>query len=173
MKVYLTWLRSLNPTSVQAFTAGEIPVGAVLVCDEKVVARAHNLTEGLQSPIAHAELLCLQQAAAELGGWRLLEACLYVTLEPCPMCAGAVLQARLKSVIYGARSSRLGVTCTWEICGPIHPCNCCMSRNCSLQELMAVGLLSSLAAATMVNLPTVIHSTQTLRCELGLGLHVC
>ena len=83
-------------------------MGAILVLDHNIVARAHNLTESSQSPLAHAELLCLQQAAADLGAWRLLEACLYVTLEPCPMCAGAILQARLKSLIYGARSSRLG-----------------------------------------------------------------
>lgn len=122
-------LRSLNPnvSLEQAFSAGEIPVGAVLVSDQKIVARAHNLTESSQNPTAHAELLCLQQAAAELGGWRLLDACLYVTLEPCPMCAGAVLQARLKSLVYGASSSRLGVIFAWDICSSM-PCSCCMSQ---------------------------------------------
>ena len=140
--------------------------------DQKIVARAHNLTESSQDPTAHAELLCLQQAAAELGGWRLLDACLYVTLEPCPMCAGAVLQARLKSLVYGARSSRLGVTPAWDICSPM-PCGCCMSRKCCLQELMAAGLLCFQAAAMMVDLPSVTHFTQTLRCVLGLNCFVC
>ncbi|KAK9816270.1 hypothetical protein WJX74_001682 [Apatococcus lobatus] len=97
----------------KAAAADEIPVGAVLVLDQRVVARAHNLTEKSQSPLAHAELLCLQEAAAELGAWRLMGACLYTTLEPCPMCAGAILQARLKSLVYGARSSRLGADGSW------------------------------------------------------------
>ncbi|KAK9863076.1 hypothetical protein WJX84_010544 [Apatococcus fuscideae] len=93
--------------------AGEVPVGAVVVHDKQIVARAHNLTEGLNSPLAHAEMLCLQQAAEALSGWRLLEASLYVTLEPCPMCAGAVLQARLRCLVYGARSLRLGADGSW------------------------------------------------------------
>ena len=77
--------------------------------DNRVVARSHNLTESLQTPLAHAEILCLQQAAEILDAWRLLDATLYVTLEPCAMCAGAVLQARLRCLVYGARSLRLGM----------------------------------------------------------------
>ncbi len=76
-----------------AYQADEVPVGAVLVSPAgEVLAAAHNRTEAAGDPTAHAELLCIRQAAAAAGGWRLLEATLYVTLEPCPMCAGALLQ---------------------------------------------------------------------------------
>lgn len=97
-------------------------MGAVLVHANNIVARSHNLTESLNTPLAHAELLCLQQAAETLGAWRLLDATLYVTLEPCAMCAGAVLQARLKCLVYGARSMRLGMSrSTWpDACIPYH-----------------------------------------------------
>jgi len=81
---------------------GEIPVGAVLVRDDRIVARAHNLRETLHDPTAHAEMLCLQQASRLLGTWRMQECTLYVTLEPCPMCAGAVLMSRLTRCVYGA-----------------------------------------------------------------------
>lgn len=76
-----------------AYQADEVPVGAVLVSPTgEILAAAHNHTETAGDPTAHAELLCIRQAAAAAGGWRLLEATLYVTLEPCPMCAGALLQ---------------------------------------------------------------------------------
>ena len=102
-------------TLTQGATAGEIPVGAVVVHNKTIVARAHNMNESLRSPIAHAEMLCLQTAAERLGAWRLLDATLYVTLEPCVMCAGALLQARLKGLVYGARSRRLGMAQCWTI----------------------------------------------------------
>lgn len=86
----------------------EVPVGAVLTVGSKVISRAHNQTEQTGNPIAHAEMLCIQDAAAKLGGWRLLDSSLYVTLEPCPMCAGALLQSRVGRVIYGARNTLLG-----------------------------------------------------------------
>ena len=91
----------------------EVPVGAVLVCNGQLVARAHNQTEQTGNPTAHAEMLCIQQAAGILNGWRLLESTLYVTLEPCPMCAGALLQSRVGTVVYGARNTLLGWFCTW------------------------------------------------------------
>lgn len=86
----------------------EVPVGAVLVLDGTVVAAAHNETETTGNPVAHAEMLCIQQAALKLEGWRLLQCTLYVTLEPCPMCAGALLQSRVGTVVYGARNTLLG-----------------------------------------------------------------
>ena len=88
---------------------GEVPVGAVIVSLEKgVIARAHNQREQLRDPTAHAEMIALTQAAQALGSWRLEKCVLYVTLEPCPMCAGAVVQARVPVVVYGAADPKAG-----------------------------------------------------------------
>ena len=86
-----------------AYSAGEVPVGAVLVHDGQILAQAHNSPITLNDPSAHAELLALRQAGQMLGNYRLVGAELYVTLEPCIMCAGAIVQARLARVIFGAR----------------------------------------------------------------------
>jgi tRNA(adenine34) deaminase len=86
----------------------EVPVGAVIVAAGRVVASAHNQRERLQDPTAHAEMIALTQAAASLGSWRLEGCTLYVTLEPCPMCAGAILQARVPTVVWGAADPKAG-----------------------------------------------------------------
>ena len=87
---------------------GEVPIGAVVVKDGKIIARAHNLRESKKDPTAHAEILALQRAAKKLGGWRLFDCTLYVTLEPCPMCAGAIINARLDEVVFGAYDPKAG-----------------------------------------------------------------
>ncbi|MEH7073235.1 tRNA adenosine(34) deaminase TadA [Neobacillus drentensis] len=86
----------------------EVPIGAVLVIDGKIVARAHNLRESEQNAVAHAELLAINQACKERGTWRLEDSTLYVTLEPCPMCAGAIILSRVKRVVYGAADPKGG-----------------------------------------------------------------
>ncbi|HMP16859.1 MAG TPA: tRNA adenosine(34) deaminase TadA [Gemmatales bacterium] len=87
----------------------EVPVGAVIVSLEQgIIARAHNQREQLHDPTAHAEMIALTQAAQAIQHWRLLNCILYVTLEPCPMCAGAVVQARLPMLVYGARDAKAG-----------------------------------------------------------------
>ena len=92
-----------------AAAADEVPVGAVIVALERgVVARAHNQREQLNDPTAHAEMIAITQAAAALGSWRLENCVMYVTLEPCPMCAGAVVQARLPILVYGASDPKAG-----------------------------------------------------------------
>jgi tRNA(adenine34) deaminase len=99
-----------------AYSAGEVPVGAVLVLDGQVISRAHNSPITLNDPSAHAELLALRQAGKMLGNYRLVGADLYVTLEPCIMCAGAIVQARLARVIFGARDPKCGaVTSLYNI----------------------------------------------------------
>ena len=85
-----------------AYLKGEMPVGCVLVHQDRVIARAHNLRESLHDPTAHAEILALQKGANFLHSWRLNDTTLYVTLEPCPMCAGAILMARVGLCVYGA-----------------------------------------------------------------------
>ena len=91
-----------------AAAEGEIPVGAVLVKDVEVIARAHNRRENDHDPTAHAEVLCMRQAARVLGDWRLRGCTLYVTLEPCPMCAGAMVMSQLSRCVYGALDDKQG-----------------------------------------------------------------
>jgi len=92
----------------QAAAAGETPIGAVLVINGEVIASAHNMRETWQDPTAHAEAIVLRQAAAKLGRWRLSDATVYVTMEPCLMCAGALVLARIGRLVYGCRDERAG-----------------------------------------------------------------
>lgn len=96
----------------QALAEDEVPVGAVIVCGGRVIAAAHNQREQLNDPTAHAEMLAITQAAQALEDWRLEECTLYVTLEPCIMCSGAILQARVPRVIYGATDPKAGAVQT-------------------------------------------------------------
>lgn len=102
------WMREALREAHKAYELGEVPIGAVLVRGEEVIARGHNLRESMRDPTAHAEILVLQQAAQRLGGWRLSGCTLYVTLEPCPMCAGALVQARVERLVYGAPDPKAG-----------------------------------------------------------------
>lgn len=92
----------------KAYKKGEVPVGAVLVVDDKIIARAYNIKENSLDPTAHAEVLVIKKAAKKLGAWRLTEATLYVTKEPCIMCAGAIINARIKRVVYGCDDTKAG-----------------------------------------------------------------
>jgi len=88
--------------AAMAATEGEVPIGCVIVKDGTVVARAHNLREMAHDATAHAEVLAIREAGRQLGGWRLSGCTLYVTVEPCPMCAGALVQSRVDHLVYGA-----------------------------------------------------------------------
>lgn len=94
--------------AAKAPVVGEIPVGAVLIRQGRVIAAAHNYREIRQDPTAHAEMLVIRRAAEQLGTWRLTETVLYVTLEPCPMCAGAAVQARIARLVFGAWDPKAG-----------------------------------------------------------------
>ncbi len=94
--------------AARAAALGDIPVGAVVVREERIIARGRNRREGDRDPTAHAEMIALRQAARHLGGWRLPGCCLYVTLEPCAMCAGAAVQARLGRLVFGAADPKAG-----------------------------------------------------------------
>jgi tRNA(adenine34) deaminase len=96
----------------QAADEGEVPIGAVIVHGDRLVASAHNQREQLHDPTAHAEMIAITQAAEALGSWRLTDCTLYVTLEPCPMCAGAIVQARIPWVVYGAADPKAGAVDT-------------------------------------------------------------
>ncbi len=92
-----------------ALEKGEVPIGAVLVKEERILGRGHNLREGKRDPTAHAEIIALQEGSRALNSWRLTGTTLYVTVEPCPMCAGALIQARVKRLVFGVRDSKAGV----------------------------------------------------------------
>lgn len=92
----------------KAYALGEVPVGAVVVLGGRIIGRGHNERETLKDPTAHAEILALRQAAQSRGSWRLEGATLYVTLEPCPMCAGALVQSRVERVYHGADDPKAG-----------------------------------------------------------------
>ncbi|MDJ0288724.1 MULTISPECIES: tRNA adenosine(34) deaminase TadA [Bacillus] len=94
--------------ALKAKQIGEVPIGAVIVFDDQIVSRAHNLRESEQRSIAHAELLAIDEACKMTGSWRLEDAVLYVTLEPCPMCAGAIVLSRVKKVVFGAYDPKGG-----------------------------------------------------------------
>ncbi|WP_066723818.1 tRNA adenosine(34) deaminase TadA [Desulfuromonas sp. DDH964] len=87
---------------------GEVPIGAVVVQDGRIIARGHNLRETSNDPTTHAEMVAIRQAAARLDSWRLLDCTLYVTLEPCVMCMGAIILARIPRLVYGCRDPRVG-----------------------------------------------------------------
>ncbi|WP_204519761.1 tRNA adenosine(34) deaminase TadA [Brevibacillus fulvus] len=92
----------------KAMALGEVPIGAVIVKDGEVIGSGYNLRETEKDPTLHAEMIAIRQASERLGGWRLIGCSLYVTLEPCPMCAGAIVQARIEQVVYGAADPKAG-----------------------------------------------------------------
>ncbi|MBQ9966137.1 MAG: nucleoside deaminase [Clostridia bacterium] len=94
--------------AAEAAVCGEVPVGCVIVCDGKIVGRGRNRREEEQNALLHAEIIAIEEACRTLGSWRLNECDLYVTLEPCPMCAGAILNARVGRVFYGAGDANMG-----------------------------------------------------------------
>ncbi len=102
------WMRQALEQANRAAELGEVPVGAVAVRDGMIIGTGFNRKESDQDPSAHAEMLALRRAAAYLGNWRLIGVTLYCTLEPCPMCAGAMIQARLERLVYGAPDTRFG-----------------------------------------------------------------
>ena len=102
------YMREALKEAKKAYNKGEAPIGVVIVREDKVIARAHNLREKNNDPTAHAEILAIRKAARKLGGWRLLDCDMYVTLEPCAMCAGAIIQARINKLFLGAKDPKAG-----------------------------------------------------------------
>jgi|SRR5690625_4554013 len=92
----------------KAENIGEVPIGAIIVYRDEVIAKGYNIRESTQSTLSHAELVAIREANKQLGSWRLADCTLYVTLEPCPMCAGAIVQSRMKRVVFGASDPKAG-----------------------------------------------------------------
>ena len=106
--VHQQWMRLALEQAQIAAELGEVPVGAVAIWQDQVIGRGYNRKEDSLDPTAHAEMIALRQAADYLQNWRLIDVTLYCTLEPCPMCAGAMIQARLPRLVYGAKDTRFG-----------------------------------------------------------------
>lgn len=102
------WMLVSLQEAAAAAALGEVPVGALVVHDGVIIGRGHNLREGSNDPTSHAEMIAIRQAAAVLGSWRLLDCTLYVTLEPCVMCMGAIILARIPRLVFGCRDPRAG-----------------------------------------------------------------
>ncbi|MFH1227370.1 MAG: tRNA adenosine(34) deaminase TadA [Planctomycetota bacterium] len=103
-----TYMKEAIKEAFKALEIEEVPIGAVIVHNNRIIARAHNQKEQLHDPTAHAEMIAITQAAESLGDWRLEKTIMYVTLEPCPMCAGALVQARVPALVYGAKDPKAG-----------------------------------------------------------------
>lgn len=92
----------------KAYELDEVPVGVVIVREGKIIARGYNLKESLKNALAHGEIIAINKASEFLGGWRLIDCTMYVTIEPCPMCAGAIMSARIEHLVIGAKDPRMG-----------------------------------------------------------------
>ncbi len=103
-----TYMREAIAEAKKAWELKEVPIGAVVVRDGEIVGRGYNLRETGKDPTLHAEMIAIREASEKLGGWRLIGCTLYVTLEPCPMCAGAIVQSRIEQVVYGATDPKAG-----------------------------------------------------------------
>jgi tRNA(adenine34) deaminase len=106
--MHSTFMREAIKEAQKALRLNEVPIGALIVKDNQIIARSHNLRHTTQSAVAHAEILAIQEACKAVGSWRLDGCTLYVTLEPCPMCAGAVIQSRIETVVFGAYDPKGG-----------------------------------------------------------------
>lgn len=125
----------------QAAAEGEVPVGCVITLGDEIIARGRNRREGARSALAHAELEAIDEACRTLGGWRLWQCTLYVTLEPCPMCAGAIINARIPRVVYGAKDAVNGC-CGSAVDLFMLPCSGKPQVECGLLGAECAALLS-------------------------------
>lgn len=110
----VSYMKEALHEATKAYSTYEVPIGAIIVHDDKIIGRGYNKKESLNNPLAHAELMAIDQASKQLGRWRLTDCTMYVTLEPCAMCAGALVNARIDRLVIGARDHRMGCSGTVE-----------------------------------------------------------
>jgi tRNA(adenine34) deaminase len=129
--------------AIKAYEKDEVPIGAVLVHEGRVIARGHNQVEMLRDATAHAEMLCMTAASSAMDSWRLIDTTLYCTVEPCSMCAGAMLLSRVKTLVWGAPDIRHGANGSWiDIFATEHPTHNVEIRRGILQEYSSFLLKS-------------------------------
>ena len=108
MKTEIKFMKEAIKEAKKAELIDEVPIGCVIVKDDKVIARGHNVRETKKTPLGHAEIIAIDKASKKLGAWRLQDCDIYITLEPCIMCAGAIIQSRIRHVYYGAKDPKGG-----------------------------------------------------------------
>lgn len=124
MSVHEHFMKEALKEAKKAFLRNEVPIGAVLVHEGQVISRGYNQVELLQDATAHAEMICLTSASAAMSNWRLLQCTLYCTLEPCSMCAGALILSRVEKLVWGAPDIRQGANGSWiDLFACPHPCH--------------------------------------------------
>lgn len=117
-KDHAFWMNHAFKCAEKAFECGEVPVGAIITLEDRIIGRGYNQRESLKDPTAHAEIIAITAAANTLDEWRLDQCTLYVTKEPCPMCAGAIINARIKLVVFGAYDEEKGCCGSlYQLCG--------------------------------------------------------
>lgn len=137
------WMREALKEAAKAYWEEEVPVGAVLVVNDRIVARGHNQVERLQDATAHAEMVCLTAGSAALADWRLQGATLYCTVEPCAMCAGALLLSRVETLVWGAPDLRHGANGSWvDLFSKKHPTHEVAIRSGVYEEVAALLMRS-------------------------------
>jgi len=104
----IDYMREALKQAKVAYLMGEVPVGAVIVKDGRIISKGHNMKESLADPTAHAEMIAIKRATEALKGWRLSDCTMYVTMEPCSMCAGAILQSRMRRLVFGTKDEKAG-----------------------------------------------------------------
>ena len=147
MSEHEQWMAEAIAEAIVARDKGEVPVGAVVVHHDRVIGRGHNLRESSQDPTAHAEIIALREAATALGSWRLIDAALYVTLEPCPMCAGALVNARVGKVVWGCDDPKAGATTTLYTIGNDDRLNHCFEATGGVMAEACGAMLSDFFAS--------------------------
>ena len=146
------WMDFAIKEAEKALDAGEIPVGAIVVHADKIIGKGHNQREGLKDPTAHAEMLAITSAATFLDSWQLENCTLYVTLEPCPMCAGAILNARIPRVVFGAYDDAAGM------CGSVE--NLCDQNLLNHKALVKGGVKAELCRSLLNSFFNKIRSAE-------------
>lgn len=144
-------MRSAIEEARNAALHGDVPVGAVVVVDGSVVARGHNQREKESDPTAHAELIAIREASRTLGSWRMEEATVYVTLEPCPMCAGALVAARVGGLVFGAADPKAGA------CGSLY--NLCADPRLNHELPVTPGILADECSSLLSEFFTALRMT--------------
>lgn len=148
------FMRKAIQQAKKAETLGEVPIGAVIVCDGKIIARAHNLRQTTKDATAHAEILAIKKASKKLDTWHLVDCTLYVTLEPCPMCSGAIINSRIKRVVFGAVDPKAGC------CGTFYNLPMDARFNHRPQEIVS-GILQNECASLLTNFFVAIRKSKT------------
>ncbi len=133
----MSYMKIALAEAKKAYSKGEVPIGAVIVKNDEIIAKAHNLKETLKSAIAHAEILAIEEASKKINDWRLNDCEMYVTLEPCPMCASAIAQARISKLHIGTFNKDMGACGTilnildYDIFNSYVEINWCYNKECS------------------------------------------